>query len=483
MSSNQVLKNSFFYIIPIVVGSLVPIVTLPIFTRTFTPVEFGILTLAQVYAIFMNGISNFGLITGFERNFFESNENSKRISLLYSIVLFVIIFSFIFLIITLAIENFVLNNIFKIYGYKYILVLSYLTTAISSLKLYFLSYFKNTEDAKSFALYSTDETIFSILFSLIFVFCFKLNIYGFVVGQLISALLVFGLLVIKFKRINPISFDFDSFKSALKISLPLTPKVFFGILNNQIDKYLIGILSSIGGVGVYNIAQKVANSTFTLMTAIQNVFSPKVYRLMFEMESKRAGKYIGLYLTPFYYVSIFFSLLVSLFSEELIFILYPPAYYDAINITSVFTMLYASYFFSKHPQIIYSKKTWLSSLLFIISIILNVVIGIPFTKTWGPIGTAWGTVFSGFIWGILYFYISQKCFYIEWEKKKIFIISGIFIFSTIFLILLRYFQVDYLYKISFKFFSLFSFIYFGFYFKIILKAYIKRVTQILPIKF
>jgi O-antigen/teichoic acid export membrane protein len=483
MHSNNVFKNSFFYISPIIVSSLVPIVTLPFFTREFTTTEFGILTLSQVYAIFMNGISNFGLITGFERHFFETRDELKKIKLLYSIVLFVIVCSILFLLFTFAIENFVLINIFKVYGYKNILTLAFVANAISSLKLYFLSYFKNSNNAKSFALYSIDETLFSSIFSLIFVFYFKYNIYGFILGQLISAILVFAFLIIRFSRINPICFDLGSLKSALKISLPLTPKVFLGILNNQLDKYFISILSTVGGVGIYNIAQKIANSAFTFMTAIQNIFSPRVYRLMFEMESIKAGKYIGLYLTPFYYLSVFFALLVSLFSEELIYILYPTNYYSAIDITSVFTILYVSYFFSKHPQIIYSKKTWLSSFLFVISLILNFVIGIPFTKLWGPIGAAWGSVFSGITWGAIYFYVSQKCFYIEWEKKKLIIISFVFIFSTISLLLSRTYQIDYIYKLMLKIFFLLTFLYIGYYYKIIrLSLYMKYITS-LSIKF
>jgi O-antigen/teichoic acid export membrane protein len=274
---------------------------------------------------------------------------------------------------------------------------------------------------------------------------------------------------VKFTREHPISFDFVALNTALKLSLPLTPKVFFGVLNSQLDKYLIGILSTLGGVGIYNIAQKIANITFTFMTAIQNVFSPKVYTMMFEMEPKSAAKSIGLYLTPFYYISIFVSLLISLFSEEIIIFLFPVEYYSSINITSIFSILYTTYFFSKHPQLIYAKKTWLSSFLFVFSILLNVVIGIPFAKTWGAIGVAWGSLLSGLIWGAIYFYVSQKCFYIEWEKKKITTISILFFLSTIIIILMRYFELSTSLRIIIKLVTLGIFFERGISYKIVSK--------------
>jgi O-antigen/teichoic acid export membrane protein len=469
MSIKNSFKNTFYYILPVIISGIIPIITLPIFTRKLSPAEYGILTLSQVYAIFMNGISNFGLIAGFERNYFEYKDISKRTNLLYSIVVFVMFVSLIFITLTFFTENFVLKKILHINGYVNLLTLAYSATAISSLKLYFLSYFKNSGEAKSFAIYSIDETILSTIFSLILVVFFNFQVYGIIIGQLLSAFLVFILLLVKFTREHPISFDFVALNTALKLSLPLTPKVFFGVLNSQLDKYLIGILSTLGGVGIYNIAQKIANITFTFMTAIQNVFSPKVYTMMFEMEPKSAAKSIGLYLTPFYYISIFVSLLISLFSEEIIIFLFPVEYYSSINITSIFSILYTTYFFSKHPQLIYAKKTWLSSFLFVFSILLNVVIGIPFAKTWGAIGVAWGSLLSGLIWGAIYFYVSQKCFYIEWEKKKITTISILFFLSTIIIILMRYFELSTSLRIIIKLVTLGIFFERGISYKIVSK--------------
>ena len=61
----QQIKNSFVYLIPVIVGNLIPLITLPIFTRVLTREDYGVLALAQVYAIFMTGLANFGLTVGY----------------------------------------------------------------------------------------------------------------------------------------------------------------------------------------------------------------------------------------------------------------------------------------------------------------------------------------------------------------------------------------------------------------------------------
>ena len=62
------IRNSFLYFIPVAVSNALPFVTLPIFTRILTKEDYGILALAYVYAILVNGIANFGMSAAYNRN-------------------------------------------------------------------------------------------------------------------------------------------------------------------------------------------------------------------------------------------------------------------------------------------------------------------------------------------------------------------------------------------------------------------------------
>ena len=113
----------------------------------------------------------------------------------------------------------------------------------------------------------------------------------------------------------------------MKLSFPLTPKVFFGVINSQFDKYMIGFLNSLGGVGIYHIGQRLANVSYLFMNAIQNIYAPEVYNKMFNLEKKEGGEQIGKYLTPYIFISILGALITSIFSEEIVKIMTAKEYH------------------------------------------------------------------------------------------------------------------------------------------------------------
>lgn len=463
--SKQV-KNSFLYLLPSMVGVVIPLITLPLFTRVLSPEEYGSLALCQVYAIFTSGLANFGLTFGYERDFFEQKNNTKQIVLLYSTLSFVVCLLVVFGLVTIFFSNQIVEflNIKSINPEK-LLIITFLSVAISSIRHYFLIYFKNNENAKKYILYTLDEIIISFLLSLFFVLYIKTGVVGIVLSQLIGGGLILIFLSFKFLKIKSFEIDFVVLKKSLKLSAPLTPRIFFGIIGSQFDKYIIGFASSTSNVGIYHISQKIANLGYVFMSSIQNVWGPVVYKMMFEND-ERNKSLIGTYLTPFFYISIFICLIISLFSEEIMYLMAPKEYSFGTEIISILSILYGSYFFSKQNQLIFAKKTWLISALTLFSISLNILINYIFVFQWGFVGVAWGTMLSGLISGFISYVYSQKSYWIKWEFYT-YIIFIYFVTSSLALIFLMYLNVSYEIKIISKIIFVLGYILIGFYSKII----------------
>jgi len=443
------IKNTVIYILPVVLGNLLPFLTLPIFTRILTTKDYGVFALAQAYAIFVNGLANFGLTIGYERNFFEYKEPKRVSALLYSTIAFVSVSIIIFAFITYIFKSSFSQWIIGSPDQGDILFWAFCSTSVVGLRNYYLIYFKNKENAKAFVWYTIDESILGVLFSLFFVAYLRIGVIGLIWGQLFASLIVFSVLSMKFIKLHKFVFNLEILKDSLKLSYPLTPRIFFGVIGNQFDKYMIGLMSTIGGVGIYSIGQKVAYVVFTYMTAIQNVFAPQVYRRMFDL-GEEGKTSVGRYLTPFCYASIFLALLISLFSEEIIFVVTSPTYHGATDIVIVLSMLYGSYFFGKQPQLIFAKKTYITSILTIMSIGLNIVINIPFIMKWGAIGAAWGTLLAGLISGTVSFIIQQRYYEIKWEYKKIGATYLIFVSSSVLMVVLRNMNFQYFIRLAVK---------------------------------
>jgi len=317
---------------------------------------------------------------------------------------------------------------------------------------YYFAFLRNSEKAKSFSLYTVAGSLVNTLLALFLVVYLRVGIIGIVYAQLCSGVLICVLLAHHFALSYPFSLNIKIFLEALKIAYPLTPRVFFGVLGKQFDKYMIGLLVSVGGVGIYSIGQKVSYTVFTYMTAIENVFSPHVYQKMFDLDEKQGGRAVGKYITPYAYASIALAIVVALFSEELVFLLTPSAYYAAIDIISVLTLYYGFLFWGKlnSLQLIYKKKTHITSILTILNIGLNIVLNIPFILKWGAVGAAWATVLAGMISGAITFCVAQSVYAIKWEYGSVALIFGTFFVSSVLLIVLRNMQVAYLVLLGIK---------------------------------
>lgn len=445
----KTVKNTFWYALPFLVRNVIPLLSLPFFTRYLSPEDYGDLALSVIYAVLFVGILNLGLITIFERNYFEQETDKDRYQLMWTCLLFVGFFLGCGAILTYQLEEISSKILFQKQLPKGLISLSFIHLGAKSLLQYFYISLRNANRATPYAIISTLEALLCVFLSVYFVFDQK-GIMGFVQGQAFGVCLLLCFLGIKEMLNRNISFNFRLLSANLNLSLPLTPRVFFGVINTQFDRYMLGIIGTQGGVGIYDIAQKIANIGFLFSTVLQQVFAPQVYNKYFQ-KPEQFSKDIGVYLAPFFFVSLLFSFVLGLFGQEIIFLLTAPAFYDAYPVVIILNMLYVTYFFGKQPQLLLAKKVKLIAYLSFLSLVLNIAINIPLIHLYGVIGAAWGTYISGMAASLCSFYFAQKFAKIDYYKS-IYFNFGFFQLAMFVLVLLWYYEVDYtivfIYKIS-----------------------------------
>ncbi len=412
--SKQV-TNFFWYLIQYSFKNLIPILILPIVTEFISVKDFGMYALATIYGVFCSGLINLGLSSVFERNFFELCPR-KRKDVLFTIFVFILFNYLGMAIFTFHFSDEIASGIFQQNQLKDFLLITLTFQSFKSFNQYFLSYLKNYENAKKHTYISIFESLLSTGLALIFVVYASMGIYGFIFGQSIGVFVVFTLTFIYLFFPFQNRFDLNLLKAQLSLSLPLTPRIFFGVINTQFDRYMLGLLGAVGGVGVYDIGQKLANTTFTFMTALQNIFSPQVYKKFFS-DDPHFRNSVGVYLTPFFYLSVFVCLVLGVFSYEFLYLLTPEEFHDAAPIVSILSLLYGFYFFAKQPQLLFAKKTALISLITLLTIGLNIALNLPMIYYFGEIGAACATATAGVISTGISFYYGQKYTPIRYEKE------------------------------------------------------------------
>ena len=344
----------------------------------------------------------------------------------------------------------------------------FMTTA----NVFFFIYFINAEQADKLAKYQVATLFLNFILSLLMVMYFEMGVMGIAFSQLITGMFIFILLGSNFKKEFPLSLSLNIFYELFKISYPLTPRVFFGVINSQFDKYMIGLLSSVGNVGIYQIGKNISSQTFSFMTAIERVYNPQVYKRFFNTHEDGLDSHsIGKYLTPFFYISVFPAFIISLFSHEIVTILTPAEYHAVIPVLTILCMYYGLLFFGKifGIQFLYAKKTKLISFLSIFAIFLNIIFNIPMIMVFGVIGAAWATLLSSIISSLISMYYAQRYAYIEYEWEKILFITCVFVLGGISTVLLDLLAQPYYLKFFVKIFFALIFILLGIKYKIISK--------------
>lgn len=386
--------------------NFIPLISLPFFTSHLNPDDFGFLALALIYGVFIVGLLNLGLILVFERNYFEKDNSKDRLDLMWTCIIFILMNLLIGIFFTFQLEDFINKILFNGKLPPKLILLAVLSLSLKSILQYFYIYYRNEKKANYYSALSLFETFLILFFSVYFVII-QNGILGYIMGQVVGVFII--LIALTFTAIykNQIHFNFFMLKECLKLGFPLTPRIFFGSINTQFDRFILGVLNTTSGVGIYDIGQKIARAGFEFMTILQQVFSPEVFSTYIR-DPKKFSIEIGVYITPFFYLSLLVCLLLGIFSQEIIYILTNPNYYEAFPIVIILSMLYGTYFFGKLPQLLLVKKAKLISFISLISTILNIVLNFPLIHLYGIMGAVWGTFISGMTSSLISFYYAQK---------------------------------------------------------------------------
>ena len=477
MTKQQQVRNVGVYLIPTIVSSILPIISIPIILRYLSPAEYGAYVLSLAFSGVVVGFCHLSLLYVYERNFFVYTDEKERAQLLFTTISFVSFITFIVGILIFFNQKYIATWIIQKHEYGLLIFLTFFGWSFSNSNNFYLSYLKNIGNAKLNVSITAVSSILGVILNIYFVSILKIGPLGLALGLLISNALIFFIVTLYF--INHLVFSIKPLLliSSLKLSLPLVPTRLIGSFGIVFDKYIISVLASVGGTGIYAISQKLSGLSFLFMTALQKVYGPIVYNKMFSESVIDGGKKIGEYLTPFAYFSVAAALLVSLFSEEAIIVLAPPEYLKGFSVINILCISLSIGFFAKQPQLIYAGKTVVLSVLSFINFISMIIILYIFVNQFGLFGAAIGILLVSIIYNALLIWQGQKYYRIEYEWYKLALIYGLLFFMSISVILFRSWELAYFYRLIIKIIYLGIFSGLGVYLNILTRENLLLIFQ------
>lgn len=232
----------------------------------------------------------------------------------------------------------------------------------------------------------------------------------------------FGLWIIR-KDFQINSIDFKVVKKLLKFGYPF---IFVGLaywLFGMIDRWMLALMTTTENVGLFSIAYRFSSILFFVSTAFGQAWSPVSMKIMRDYPNNYRKIY-GDVLIVLICILLFFAIILSIFSGEIITLLMPFKYIQSAAplIVLSFAILIQATLQITAIGISIEKKTHLFVRLTWTAAFFNLILNWILINSLGLIGSAYATLISNIFLTVSYFYFTQKLHPIIIPKNKLVIL-------------------------------------------------------------
>lgn len=415
----ELVKGFLIYGLGSTLGKFISFFLLPIYTRVFTPEDYGSLDLIlSIIAI----IAVFGMLqieTGLQRFYYEKESDLEKKKLMSSAFFFTFICSVIVIIISSCLIP-VISAFFFSGNYELELFIAFLSILPTNLIVILFVFLRFKKERVIFMFMSVYQILSALLLTLIFVLVFSFSFFGVIISNLISALT--SLLILLFLLRKDVLFVFDKvmIKEMLSFGLPQFPARLGSISNAYINRFFMVGYLSVTAIGLYAVGLKVASGMLLIQSAFQLAWLPYLYEMLkTENHKEQLIKIFNVLLIAICYVSV----ICSLIGKEAILFLTTPEYIEAHKIIGMLTFYYGLFIIKEVVDvgIKVTKQTKYVSYIYIFTAILNIVLLFWFTPFLGINGVVLSLLISNIILYAGTQLVSVKLYPIKYSYTQIFL--------------------------------------------------------------
>jgi len=395
-------------------------VLIPLYTRSFSVAQFGVLGLLEVSAVVIISFFGFSLYSGFFRWYWDKSAEDKKESLFFTVTVFqigvVIVAYFAMLPFLKGFSQLILDTT----DYAYLLRLMLISALMQTVLLMPNTLLRLQEKPWLFTLANLLQLVFSLSVTIYFIVFRHSGIEGIYYGQ-IAGSLAFAAVLIRYSIRNMVfRFETAMLRDILVYCLPLFFSGVALVFLNVTDRYSLKVLGNMADVGLYSYGYKLANTlNVFLITSVNFAIQPMIYRMMNDPDNK---KFYARLLTYYTYGTMLVALAMMVFGMEITKLFARRVeYFDAWYI---FPFIIYSIVFGMMKDVVttglsISKKTKVIAFTVIVTAVLNLVLNIVLIRLWGNQGAALSKMLSMLVFFALTLYYAQRNYPISYEMKRI----------------------------------------------------------------
>ncbi len=409
----------------------VSFILLPLYSNLITPTEFGNYSLIVSFYTIISVLYYSGLQSTLSKYYLEEKDEFKRKEIFSTIFNSILIIGFILTIIIYFSADWIAGIVTGSQNYSGLIRIIFTALFFEGISFITIHLLRTRELAHKVVIYSSASAVINFILNIYFIYVLHLGIYGIISAQLISAIVLFILLLpyLRENYINKINPTLA--RIIFSFSIPL---IIAGLLSScvdVIDRFIINHFLGKEEVGIYSFSYRLALIMNIFVLSLRSAWTPYSIRLY------NIGNYkeeFGKSLTKIIAVSLFIFLIVSIFIDDLFaihfsgFNLFDPQYKSGIQIIPVILISYVLSalvtYYSVYPYVSGKSIHFLFSDF--IALLINISFNFILIPVYGIMGAAFATFFSYFACACYLLIISERKIKINIEPVKIIIL----LFST-----------------------------------------------------
>jgi O-antigen/teichoic acid export membrane protein len=411
----QLFSESAIYGLSRVAIKLVNIFIVPLYTRFFSPDEYGLLGIINNGTYLFTILLMLGLDSATAVYFWDkedTEEQKKTISTWFWIQTLVSI-------IIVPIIIFSSNQLEKILaqpaGSSYFFIVAAFILFFSLPSEVFLNWLRLQRKPKESFLYSVFISILLVGLNLLFIVKMNLGFIGILYSQVITTFA--GALIAIFSMRNWISlkhFNFPQFKKMFRYSSPLIPAAIASWLITSSAVYFINHFLDSSQAGIYQVGNILASGMGLFVMAFQMAWGPFALSIQRNTEAK---KIYALVLQLYTCFSVLLAVFLFLFAKEILVIFTNEKYFSADVVSGIlgFNVVVGGFTYIASIGLNIEKSSVPYSTITIFGSLLMLILFFILIKPFGIEGAALASLCGQIIVPIYLFFAAQKKYFVPYN--------------------------------------------------------------------
>jgi O-antigen/teichoic acid export membrane protein len=399
----------------------VALVTLPIYTRVFTPAQFGLLEVASVGFTALLVLVDSGMSSAAQRSFYDypEEQDAERRSALVTGLTIMLAMGLVVAAVLLPLAAPISGVVFGSRGHADLVRIVGVSVPVATLAAYMREVMRLRLRPWRYVVSAMIGAVGTAVAGIVAVLSFNAGVSGVLLAILIGSGLsaLFGVAIVGRDIVG--RFSWSELRRMVHYGAPLVPAAaaMWGL--TFLDRVMLSQLGSFSETGEYAVGSRYATVLMFAVTTFMTAYVPFVLAL-WQDDAEAERQVRGRVLTYTTLALVTGGLVLSLFARELTTVI-APGYDRAYQIVGVLSTGVAVYGVASVAAagISLSRQTKYVGIYTVVAVALNVALNLLLIPAWGMVGAAVSTAAAYCLLAVLYYWKAQQLYPTPYMLRRV----------------------------------------------------------------